>query len=178
MASPLPGGSDADRPSRDTGTATRSGIERGLDSARRASSLPSGVFRTGSSKIERDLAGEVGEIFLRHMTRTVQAEGTGRRTVIDPEIERRNRVDARELDALLADLRARGKVSAPSIRADLASERAWILIDLSINGSDAAREIALRELGEAFADPAAMSSVCASVRAQIERVLRDGRGPR
>ena len=142
--------------------------ERGMESVRRTSSLPSGVFRSASPSVERQLAGGVGDIFLRHMARTDRQAGTVKsRRGPDPDIEKRNRVEDDELRALVSDLRGRVVVSAPSIADNLPNERTWILADLAVHGTDRAREIAARELVDAFEDPAVVARLGAAV---IERV--------
>lgn len=146
--------------------------ERGLESARRSSSLPSGVFRAGSPTVERELAQNVGDLFLRHMSCTDRPERTGE--VLpppDPDAERRNHVDAAELAELVAELRQRRAVAAPRIDAGLVAERSWILLNLAAHGSPRLRALAERELLDAMADPAQASALDEALLEAIAKAL-------
>ncbi|MGE0143318.1 MAG: hypothetical protein AB7I19_05735 [Planctomycetota bacterium] len=120
-----------------------------MESVRRASSLPSGVFRVSSPAVERALAADVGDIFLRHMSRTdrlVSPQDGPRAHKPDPSIEARNAVSDDELRALVHALCRQDKISAPHIDDQLDHERAWILLNLSLSGSLPIRRHVLAEL--------------------------------
>ncbi len=151
-----------------------------MESTRRASSLPSGVFRVGSPKVERALATGIGDLFLRHMVRTDRSDQLGEVfPPCDPEVERRNHVDGDELGALVSDLRRRDTVAAPVIDARLAAERTWILLNLAAHGSPRFRELAQGELLDVLSDGSPSSAdlheQLRAMVAAIDDAERDGR---
>jgi hypothetical protein len=147
-----------------------------MESVRQASSLPSGVFRAASPTVERTLAADVGDIFLRHMSRTdrVISPADGPRThQPDPTIEARNAVSDEELHALVSELCRQEKVSAPHIDDQLGPERTWILVNLALTGSPATRRHALLELRSTRGGKPGVDGVLAAATELLSRCDHD-----
>ena len=147
-----------------------------MESVRQASSLPSGVFRAASPTIERALAADVGDIFLRHMSRTDRvstAQDGPRAHQPDPTIEARNAVSDEELAALVGELRRQIKVSAPHIDDRLDQERTWILLNLALTSSPTLRGHALAELRATVGGKPEVAAVLEAATEMLARCDRD-----
>lgn len=120
-----------------------------MESARRSSSLPSGVFRARSPGVEQALVGGVAELFLRHMSRDgVTADVGVRRRAADQQHEDTEEITAADRDALLAACKEHATVTPPPLADGIATERSWVLLDLTQNGSPRTRAAAWAELLE------------------------------
>lgn len=156
-----------------------------MESVRQASSLPSGVFRAASPTVERALAADVGDIFLRHMSctdRVIGPEDGPRAHQPDPTIEARNAVSDEELHALVSELCRQDKVSAPHIDDQLDPERTWILANLTLTGNPATRQRAVAELRSARGGKPGVEAVLETASALLARrdhdsVASDGVAP-
>ncbi len=114
-----------------------------VESTRRSTSLPSGVFRSRNPDVEAELAASVSTLFLRHMA----SEGVPEtRTEPIPHVAPRNKVSSADLDAFIADLKSRPPAPCPDLCTDLETERLWILADMATNGGGVSRLLATTEL--------------------------------
>lgn len=170
---------DLPGPGSDAASREHADRERGLESARRSSSLPSGVFRAASPTVERELAQNVGDVFLRHLACTDRDRSRGEVTPPpDPDAERRNHIAPEELAALANELRQRQAVTPPRVDAGLAAERTWILLNLAAHGSPRLRELAARELLAKLGDPdsAVDGFLLAALRESLDAAIAAGEG--
>lgn len=128
-----------------------------MESARRSSSLPSGVFKVRSPAIEQKIAGGVADVFLQHMSR-VEGGLDVHHGDRPPGSDRQGPdggVDQDAIRDLLADLRTHGDVAPPLLDEGLASERTFVLVDLSTRDDSDAKAAAIAELLQlAHAEPA------------------------
>jgi hypothetical protein len=140
---------------------------RGLESARRSSSLPSGVFKARSPAVEQAIAGGAGDVFLEHMRRIDGALDVDLEPGLqDPESGDQG-VDIPAIEALLADLHEHPAEAAPDLADGLDGERTFVLVDLSVLGRGEARSAAVAELLELAHD---LASLAGHDRATLERL--------
>lgn len=128
--------------------------DRGMESARRTSSLPSGVFRARSPNVEQALADGVAEVFLRHMSRIEGTADVPQDRPADQRHEGEEKITEADRLALLAALREHHDAPPPPLHEGLGGERTWVLLDLTVHGDPRARAAAVSELiGLAESDP-------------------------
>ncbi len=117
-----------------------------MESVRRTSSLPSGVFKTCDKSVEEALTGPVAEVFLSHMSGPTAAAAAAAEANLPPVVVEGNQVASEEIDDFLALYSNGEEIEVPDVAARLRSERMWVLADLATNGAGRARELATREL--------------------------------
>jgi hypothetical protein len=115
-----------------------------MESVRRSSSLPSGVFKRIDAKVEQALTGPVADVFLSHMTAPPLPVVQQQRPKVAPIAG--NSVSQEEIGAFMSAYSDAAGAAKPEVTLGLSSERMWVLTDLATHGSGRARELATREL--------------------------------
>lgn len=140
-----------------------------METTRRTSSLPSGVFKACSPDVEAELVDDVAQLFLRHMVTgpAPRDDASGTDVASRPG----NRVAPMEVAEFVAALQGRATVEPPDPMERLAIERLWVLADLAATGSPAVRAIAAGEIAgfvrDMNHDDAAATAFLRDVRAAI-----------
>ncbi len=154
-------------------TQALSGVRRKVrGQLRDTSSLPVAMFDACDPMIEAVLAQAAANLFLDHMGLAAALEDR------EPGEQRVETVRPEEIRALCQHLVGATEVSPPSLMGGLTRERLWVLLDLVVTGSPAARVQAATRLHETITeilDPASLDPMLLGQVASLlqEACLRD-----
>ena len=131
------------------------------------SSLPVAMFDACDPMIEAVMAQAAVNLILDNMSLSAGLEER------EPGEQRVENVDPQEIQALCKHLVWTTEVSAPSLMGGLTRERLWVLLDLVVTGSPAARVQAATRLHETITEILNPASLDPMLLGQVANLLQE-----